>query len=272
VWQYCPSNFNECVEKVWCPTGGGKQLPPTSVPAEWPENTCTSPYDWNHGIVVKKFLVGEANIVNEFYVRYSAPEWYDVYPSNVRGNTVYTDGWYSGYYFNIFKWGANSVPGYTTGMIIWHNNDFWISLTGSGIEPGTSSSDWSKSISLENWLSFMGMLQGEDTDDLGFFLLNQFLVTEEINSAILNEVMISSGTYPLDYGTSCISDWMKLTQKKVGAVANFYNENFKDAQRIISQTRDLRTSPQIMGFSGIRAKDFPRMTGLPNLGFRHGIR
>lgn len=258
-WKYCPKDFKSCSELTWCPTDGDNIIssnpPGISVPSVWPENTCSMPYDWSHGIVVKKFLVGEANITNEYYVRYSAPEVYDLYPSNVRGNNVYLDGWYSGYYFNIFKWGALSVPSYTTNMIVWHNDKFWKSLTGSGVEPGTTD-DWTDQINLDDWLNFTYMTQADDTDDIGFTALTQYLVTVETNMSILNEVVKMGNNYPLDFGTSCITQWVRLTQKKSGAVANFYNENFKDAQRIIEQCRDLFMPPQSTGFSGIRADQF----------------
>lgn len=262
MWRYCPSNFKQCVETTWDPVCGNDTIvsdnpPGISVVSPWPEDTCQSPYDWSHGIVVKKFLVGEANITNEYYVRYSAPEWYDVYPSNVRGNIVYTDGWYSGYYFNIFKWGVSSIPAYTTGLIVWNKDKFWRSLTGSGIEPGTDDNawtdDWVEVASLQEWIDFMVFLQDDTVNDLGFFLMNQYLVTCQINQAILSEVMVMPNTAPLDFGTNCISAWVKLTQKKVGAVANFYNENFKDAQRILEQSRDLRTESENMGFSQIKS-------------------
>jgi len=259
MWKYCPSNFKACADVAWCPVEGGDIIssnpPGVSVPTVWPENTCSQPYDWSHGIVVKKFLVGEANITNEYYVRYSAPEVYDIYPSNVRGNNVYLDGWYSSYYYNIFKWGATSVPSYTRDMIVWHNDKFWKSLTGSGIEPGTTG-DWTDQINLQDWLNLIYMTQGDDTDDIAFAALTQYLVTYEVNNSILNEVVQMAANYPLDFGTSCITQWVRLTQKKAGAVANFYNENFKDAQRIIEQCRDLFMPPQSLGFSGIRANQF----------------
>ena len=255
IWKYCPDSFKECVDINACGDTIKSDNPPgVSIVTSWPQNTCSQTYDWSHGIVVKKFLVGEASITNEYYVRYSAPEWYDVYPSNVRGNIVYTDGWYSGYYFNIFKWGVASIPAYVVGMIIWNDDKFWRSLTGSGAGPGTTG-DWVEVSSLQEWIDWMIFLQADTINDLGFFLMNQYLVTCELNDSILNEVMNMPNITPLDFGTNCIAQWVKLTQKKAGAVANFYNENFKDAQRIIDQTRDLRTEPENLGFnqkSGIR--------------------
>lgn len=256
MWRYCPNGFKECVETTWDPVCGEKVIPSdnppgVSIPSKWPENTCESPYNWSHGIVVKKFLVGDAHLTNEYYVRYSAPEWYDVYPSNVRGGLVYTDGWYSGYYFNIFKYGAASLPAYVVGLIVWYDNAFWKSVTGTGSVPSDSNPDWKKVSSLQDWVDFMVFLQNSTINDLGFFLMNQYLVTCELNDAILNEVMVMPNLTPLDFGTNCISQWVKLTQKKAGAVANFYNENFKESQRIIEQTRDLRTPRENLGFRQI---------------------
>lgn len=262
MWRYCPSDFKECVETTWDPVCGRHVIPGTngiisanppgvSIVTPWPENTCYAPYDWSHGIVVKKFLVGEANLTNEYYVRYSAPEWFDVYPSNVRGNIVYTDGWYSGYYLNIFKYGAASLPGYVVGLIVWYDNQFWRSKTGSGSVPSPTNTDWEVVVSLQQWIDFLTFLQGTTVNDLGFFLMNQFLVTCQLNDAILNEVMVLANVTPLDFGTNAIAQWVKLTQKKAGAVANFYNENFKGAQRIIEQTRDLHTPVENMGFEQI---------------------
>ena len=253
VWKYCPEGFKECVETVWDPVCGSDVIksanpPGVSITTAWPQDTCSQPYDWSNGIVVKKFLVGEANITNEYYVRYSAPQWYDVYPSNVRGGIVYTDGWYSGYYFTIFKWGVSSIPAYTTGMIVWHNDKFWKSVNGSGAEPGTGD-QWTEVTNLQEWIDFSVFLENDTVDELGFYLLNQFLVTCEVNDVILNEVMQFANVSPLDFGANCISQWVKMTQKKSGAVANFYNENFKDAQRILEQTRDLHTTPENMGFN-----------------------
>jgi len=256
IWKYCPSSFKQCVETTWDPACESSAIksdnpPGVSIVTNWPQDTCTQPYDWGHGIVVKKFLVGEANLTNEYYVRYSAPEWYDVYPSNVRGGNVYTDGWYSGYYHTVFKWGAASLPAYSVGLIVWHNDTFWRSLVGSGVEPGTTDGDWVEVASLQEWIDFAILLQNDTVNDLGYYLQNQYLVTCQLNDAILNEVMRMANTTPLDFGANCISQWVKFTQKKAGAVANFYNENFKDAQRILEQTRDLYLEAENMGINTI---------------------
>lgn len=71
-----------------------------------------------------------------------------------------------------------------------------------------------------------------------FYVETQHLATPILNKAILAELERNCKCCHHDsYGMTHLEDWVRLTQKKMGAFVNFSKECFKDAQHIIQTTR-----------------------------------
>lgn len=71
-----------------------------------------------------------------------------------------------------------------------------------------------------------------------FYIESQHLATPILNKAILTELKRNCSCCHLpQFNMTHMEDWVRLTQKRLGAFINFNEENFKDAQCIIQSTR-----------------------------------
>ena len=71
-----------------------------------------------------------------------------------------------------------------------------------------------------------------------FYIECQHLVTPVLNRAILTELKRTCGCCHKDeFGLTHLEDWVRLTQKRLGAFVNFNESNFRDAQCIIQSSR-----------------------------------
>jgi len=245
-WIYSPKTLNY-------PT----DLQAMTDPNDW----STYPYDVSQGYtIIKQFLTAQANLSPDVPM-YTAfvrnPMLTQFQPSNVESNKIYTDGWYTSYVIACKTWAvADPVNnGASEGTIVYWpgTEDFYINITGT---PGTIVTDpsdptltypdttnWRATPTFEEWLILMRENLGQPpaiVDQPIFFVENQHLVTADLNAAILVELktMCNLCTEPT-FGISQIDDWMKLTQKRLGAWSLFNAELFHDAQKVIESTREL---------------------------------
>lgn len=239
-WLYKPAQFN---------LPGG--YPTTSNPLD----TANFPYDQSQGItVVKQFLGGESGLVpNRYTAYYRAPVQHSFELANAEGTKIYTDGWYTSYVIACKTYAVIDplTNGIAPGQIVHYtdNNTFYINTTGTsaaleadpdnagGFRP--DSVNWAPAPTFEQWMAFLKSNMGPAmSDDPVYFAETQHLVTADLSAAIKSELLkISCCCDSKDFGMSTIDTWMKLTQKRMGAIIKFNDEIFKTAQEIIETTR-----------------------------------
>ena len=235
-WLYKPSQFN---------------LPGPYPTTSNPLDTANFPYDQSQGItVVKQFLGGESGLVpNRYTAYYRAPVQHSFELANAEGTKIYTDGWYTSYVIACKTWSTSdaqvsAAPGQ---IIYWPGTEtFYINTTGSTGAPeqvaGVTlppAEHWRSDPTFTEWMTFLKSNMGPAmTDDPVYFAETQHLVTADLSAAIKSELLkISCCCDSKDFGMSTIETWMKLTQKKMGALIKFNDEVFKTAQEIIETTR-----------------------------------
>ncbi len=228
-----------------------------------PNDWSTYPYDVSQGYtIVKTFLTAEANYNanagDHMYTAFHRQPYMTSYQAaNVEGNKVYTDGWYTSYVIACKNWTAADpvTNGAALGDIVYWpgKEEYYINITGVGGTLYTNPNDptdiypdvtnWRATPAFEEWKALMMRSLGSSpaiVDQPIFFAENQHLVTPQLNQAILRELqqMCTMCTQPV-FGQSHIDDWMKLTQKRLGAWYQFNRELFHDAQKILESTREL---------------------------------
>ena len=244
-WIYSPADF---------------RLPTTLLTMTNPNDWSTYPYDVRHGFTIEKtFLtaLGTAITTDATYTAFHTyPNMTQYQPSNVEGNKVYTDGWYTSYVIGCKTW-ASSAPdinGAGQGEIIFYepNETYYINITGTGgfitTDPVDGSTypdivNWRPSPSFAEWMDLMRQYVGNPpavVDQPIFFIESQHLVTADLNKAILKELkQLCSVCVEPTFGMTHVDDWMRLTQKRLGAWTMFSNELWVDAQVILESARNL---------------------------------
>lgn len=226
-----------------------------------PNDWSTYPYDVSQGYtVIKEFLTAQANLSPDIPM-YTAfvrqPQLTSFAPSNVSGNKVWTDGWYTSYTIACKKWALVDpvTNGASQGQILYYEpqEKFYVNLTGVGgtlvVDPNNpllfipDTVNWRDTPTFTEWTDLMRQNLGSApaiVDQPIFFVENQHLVTADLNRAILSELkgMCRLCTEPT-FGISQIDDHIKLTTKRLAAWYTFNQELFHDAQKIIEGTREL---------------------------------
>jgi hypothetical protein len=236
-WEYIPSQFK--VED---------ELRTTTNPLDF----ATQPYDYTQGFtVVKQFLTNQSNasMQVDYTALYRSPILSILYPVNVVGKNVFTDGWYTSYIIltptieyarSLY---TNSIP---KGTIVYDptSKNFFINTTGADLNAPVLTNEpenWSTSISLEQWQSFLrDNLDAHITNNLVLFVETQHLVLPDLFLSIENTVLngavaCNNGNYGLDV----IDTWVRLSQKASAAQIFFNNENYSAMQKIIESSRSL---------------------------------
>jgi len=240
-WVYKPAEF---------------QLPGSFPETSNPLDTANWPYDQSQGItVVKQFLGGESGLVeNRYTAFYRAPVQHSFELANAIGTKIYTDGWYTSYVIACKTWtAANAATSAANGQIIYYptQEKFYVNITGNTgapvVDPNDSNltipdpTDWKETPTFVEWMDFLRNNMGPAmTNDPVYFVETQHLATPDLNEAIRKELLkIACCCDKKDFGMSTIHNWIKLTQKRVGALVKFNAEVFKTSQKIIESTREL---------------------------------
>jgi len=222
-----------------------------------PADYANMPFDYSQGFtVVKQFLTAQANLTPgtpAYTAFYRAPHLTSFLPANVENNRIYTDGWYTSYIIACKTWDTlnPAAKRLAKGTILFHQDKFYINITGAGGALVTDPNDplltipdttnWASDPNFEQWVEFLrGYTDATLPGAPVYYVESQHLVTVELNKAILSELkkQCSCCNHP-SFGSSSIMPYMKLMQKRLGAYVQFNSEIFHEAQCILESSRGL---------------------------------
>jgi len=219
----------------------------------YPPNT-----DPNQVVLNVNFYTGEANILQfkgvpvggnnspfQAVYKYTYPFTMESLPNRDNKNT-YLDGWYQSTFVLLRDVSDGNLAtkdqlyGFdgTTGLA---TTDGIFKIDETGIlrilnPAGELVEAFNKNSSYQEVMLAIMQLSDSNSLSAGMFADTQTLITEEINSAIVNELKDIASDPSCDK-TCSIADWQKLQQKKLGAFIHFTEGNFRKAQIILESAR-----------------------------------